>query len=177
MSGSVSTPPWWPRSRSGRPSSGTSVRPSSPTPASTPGLRHYDRRHPHFSVELHQRDGTTISVEDGYFAICLNTDPYTFLGERPFNVAPGTGLDTPLSVVVFRSLSAANLLGPMALALRAGEGFARRRKITVGTDVVRAVITPYAPVPYQVDGDYLGDIDHLEFRWEPAHLLLIVPRP
>jgi diacylglycerol kinase family enzyme len=138
-------------------------------------LRHYDRRRPHFSAELHQRDGTTVSVDDGYFAICLKTDPYTFLGERPFNVAPGTGLDTPLSVVVVRSLSAANLLGLMAVALRGGEGFTRRRKVTVGTDVVRAVITPYAPVPYQVDGDYLGDTDRLEFRWEPDHLRLIVP--
>ncbi len=45
--------------------------------------RHYDRRHPHFAVELHQRDGDTVSVEDGYFAICLKTNPYTFLGSGP----------------------------------------------------------------------------------------------
>ena len=42
-------------------------------------------------------------------------------------------------------------------------------------DVVRAVIRPYAPVPYQVDGDYLGDTEHLEFRWEPDHLRLDRP--
>ena len=61
--------------------------------------RHYDRRQPTFArSELHQRrrdDAST--VEDGYFAIVLKTNPYTFLGERPFDVAPGTGLDTPLS--------------------------------------------------------------------------------
>jgi diacylglycerol kinase family enzyme len=137
--------------------------------------RHYDRRQPHFSVELHQRDATTVTVEDGYFAICLKTNPYTFLGDRPFDVAPGTGLDTPLSVAVLRSLSAVNLLGLIAVALRGGEGFARRRKVTVVRDVVHAVVTPYAPVPYQVDGDYLGDSEHLEFRWEPEHLRLIIP--
>ena len=43
-------------------------------------------------------------------------------------------------------------------------------------DVVRAVITAVRTVPYQVDGDYLGDADHLEFRWEPDALRLIVPR-
>jgi diacylglycerol kinase family enzyme len=137
--------------------------------------RHYDRRHPHVGAELHQRDGQITTVEDGYFAICLKTDPYTFLGERPFHIAPGTGLDTPMSVVVLRSVSAANLLGLTAVALRGGEGFGRHRKVAVVTDVVRAVITAYAPVPYQVDGDYLGDTEHLEFRWEPDHLRLIVP--
>jgi diacylglycerol kinase family enzyme len=137
--------------------------------------RHYDRHRPHFAVDLHQRDGATVTVEDGYFAICLKTNPYTFLGERPFDVAPGTGLDTPFSMAVLRSLGAATVLGLVAVALRGGDGFDRRRKVTVVTDVVRAVLRPYAPVPYQVDGDYLGDTEHLEFRWEPDHLRLIVP--
>ena len=99
--------------------------------------RHYDRRHPHFAVELHRRDGETVTVEDGYFAICLKTNPYTFLGDRPFDVAPGTGLDSPLSVVVLRSLGAVTLLGLAAGALRGGSGFGRHRKVTVVDDVVR----------------------------------------
>jgi diacylglycerol kinase family enzyme len=137
--------------------------------------RHYDRRRPHFAIDLARRNGQSVTVEDGYFAICLKTDPYTFLGERPFNVAPGTDLDSALSVAVVRSLSAFNLLGLAAVALRGGEGFGRRRKATLVTDVVRASIRPYAPVPYQVDGDYLGDTTHLDFRWEPEHLRLVVP--
>jgi diacylglycerol kinase family enzyme len=139
--------------------------------------RHYDRRRPHFAAELHQRDGTKVTVEDGYFGICLKTNPYTFLGERPFDVAPGTGLDTPLSMAILRSLSAANILGLATAALRGGESLARHRKATVARDVIRAVIRAYTPVPYQVDGDYLGDSEHLEFRWEPEHLRLIVPAP
>jgi diacylglycerol kinase family enzyme len=137
--------------------------------------RHYDRRHPHFAMELHQQDGQIVAVDDGYFAICLKTNPYTFLGERPFNVAPGTTLDTPLSVAVLRSLSAANMLSLAAIALRGGDGFGRRRKAMLVTDVVRAVVRPFRPVPYQVDGDYLGDATHLEFRWEPEQLRLVVP--
>jgi diacylglycerol kinase family enzyme len=137
--------------------------------------RRYDRRHPHFAMELHQQDGLIVAVEDGYFAICLKTNPYTFLGERPFNVAPGTTLDTPLSVAVLRSLSAANLLSLAAIALRGGDGFGRRRKAMLVTDVVRAVVRTFRPVPYQVDGDYLGDATHLEFRWEPEQLRLVVP--
>jgi diacylglycerol kinase family enzyme len=139
--------------------------------------RHYDRRHPHFAVEVERRDGQKVAIEDGYFAICLKTNPYTFLGERPFDVAPGTGLDTPLSVVVLRSLSALTMVGLTLAALRGGDAFSRRRKVTLVDDVVAAVIHPYAPVPYQVDGDHLGDTDDLSFRWEPDHLRLIVPTP
>lgn len=137
--------------------------------------RHYDRRQPHFTATLHRRDGDPLLIEDGYFAICLKTNPYTFLGERPFNVAPGTGFDTPLSVVVLRSLGAVTVLGLAAIALRGGEGFNRRRKVMVVNDVVAATFQPRETVPYQVDGDYLGDTAHLRFGWEPDQLRLIVP--
>ena len=78
---------------------------------------------------------------------------------------------------MLRSLSAANMLGLIAAALRGGGSFARRRKVDGRRRRGAGRDPPYAPVPYQVDGDYLGDTDHLEFRWEPAHLRLIVPRP
>ena len=45
----------------------------------------YDRHEPAFSL----RAGETV-IDDGYFAVCLNTDPYTFLGSRPLHLAPGT---------------------------------------------------------------------------------------
>ncbi|HEX6392221.1 MAG TPA: diacylglycerol kinase family protein [Acidimicrobiales bacterium] len=137
--------------------------------------RGFDRRRPHFSMELERRDGEKVSVEDGYFAIVLNTNPYTFLGERPFNVAPAATLDTPLSAVVLRSLGAATFLGLAATALRRNEGLKNSRKVSVVDDVVRAVLLPRGDVPYQVDGDYLGAASHLEFRWEPETLRLVVP--
>jgi diacylglycerol kinase family enzyme len=137
--------------------------------------RHYDRRHPHFAIELHRQDGQRVSIEDGYFAICLKTNPYTFLGERPFDVAPDATLDSPLTVAVLRSVSAVNMLTLAAVALRGGEGFGRWRKVALVPEVDHAVVRPYAPVPYQVDGDYLGDAQHLEFRWEPDQLRLVLP--
>ncbi len=138
--------------------------------------RHYDRRHPHFAAELHTRDGQVVRIDEGYFAICLKSNPYTFLGDRPLDVAPGTGLDTPLCVVVLRSLSAVTMLGLTASALRGGSGFNRRRTVTVVQGVVWAAITPRQAVPYQVDGDFLGDAGDLEIRWEPDRLRLIAPR-
>jgi diacylglycerol kinase family enzyme len=137
--------------------------------------RHYDRRRPHFAVSLQLRDGDEINVSDGYLALMLNTNPYTFLGERPFDVAPGTGLDTPLAVLVVRSLGAVTMLGLLGSALRGDRGIGTHRKAALATEVIRATVKPRTTVPYQVDGDYLGEADHLEFTWEPESLRLIVP--
>jgi diacylglycerol kinase family enzyme len=139
--------------------------------------RHYDRSQPHFRISLRLRDGRQIEVEDGYFAILLNTNPYTFVGERPFNLAPGTNLTTPLTAVVVRSLGAVTLLSLIATTLRdkGGIGIRQHRKVTLTEDVVSATLTARDKVPYQVDGEPLGDASNLEFRWEPDCLRLIVP--
>ena len=47
-------------------------------------FRHYDRSRPRFAV--HFPDGKVI--DDGYFAICLNTNPYTYLGDNPSTCRP-----------------------------------------------------------------------------------------
>ena len=173
---SASTPPSWPRSSDGPPSSATSDTPSSPTPPSTRGPATTTAAIPTSRPSCTAGTGGGSDVEDGYFAICLKSNPYTFLGRAARSTSPlAPGWTRPLSVVVLRSLSAATMLGLTASALRGGEGFSRRRKVTVVGDVVRAVLAPTLRSPYQVDGDFLGDTEDLEFRWEPDHLRLIVP--
>jgi diacylglycerol kinase family enzyme len=137
--------------------------------------RHYDRRHPHFSLHLQQRDGTDVVIEDGYFAVLLNSNPYTYLGDRPFNLAPATDLTTPLCAVVLRSLGAATILGLTYSTLRKQGGVGSHRKVSFVDDVVSATLTAKDTVPYQVDGEDLGTAHHLEFRWEPESLRLVVP--
>ncbi len=133
--------------------------------------RHYDRRHPHFRVEIPGRD----PVDDGYFAVCLNSDPYTFLRDRPLHVAPGTGLDTSLSTVTFRTLDLRVLGLLVADALVGGGRLGRHRRVDAASDVTEAVVTGYGPVPFQVDGDYLGQAERFVVRSEPDALRLVVP--
>lgn len=133
-------------------------------------LRHYDRRRPHFSVQ--HTDGTVI--DDGYFAICFNTDPYTFLGTRPLTVAPRTTLDTRLTMVTIRSLRLGRILGLAAGALRSG-GVKPGRAVDVHEDVAELVVKGHRPFPYQVDGDYLGEVTSLRFRHEPDVIDLVLP--
>jgi diacylglycerol kinase family enzyme len=137
----------------------------------------YDRRQPHFGMVLKTADGEQVEVGDGYFAIVMNTNPYTFVGERPFNLAPGTGLTTPLTAVILQSLSAATVLGLAARAVRASADGPppRHRKVVYVRGVVAATLTARDQVPYQMDGEPLGDGPELTFTWEPDNLRLVVP--
>jgi diacylglycerol kinase family enzyme len=141
--------------------------------ALTTWWRHYDRSQPRFSITSTSGSGRTDTVSEAFFAICLNTNPYTFLGNRPLDVAPGADLDSRLSLVTFRALNLITLL-PVALSALRGRGV-RGRNISDTSDVVAATVKAFAPLPYQVDGDYLGEADHLELRSELDALRLVVP--
>ena len=133
-------------------------------------FRHYDRSRPRFAISV---DGSVI--DDASFAIVQETNPYTFLGNRPFNTAPTAGFDDGLSLLAFRSLKLPTLLGGIASALGTGRTLGRKRGLVQRTDVDRIVITGHGPFPYQVDGDYLGDTELLDIRHEPACLDLFLP--
>ena len=133
-------------------------------------LRHYDRSRPRFA--LRTDDG--LVVDDATFALCLKTNPYTFLGNRPFDVAPEAGFDTGLSVIAFRKLKLGALVGAAAAGLT-GRGVKSGRQIAVTHNVQSLDVSGHGPFPYQVDGDFLGEITHLTLRHEPACLDLLLP--
>ena len=134
-------------------------------------FRHFDRSRPRFSVTARGRP----VVDDGYLAICLNTNPYTFLGNRPLDIAPEAGLDRPLVMVTVRTMGFVPMLSIASSALGVGRPLTRNRKVSYQPDVSEAVVEGHGPFPYQVDGDFLGEIDRLVFKHEPAVLDLVLP--
>jgi diacylglycerol kinase family enzyme len=132
--------------------------------------RGYDRRHPHFRVQF--PDGATI--DDGYFTLVQNTDPYTFLGNRAMHVS-GASLDTPLATLTLRSLRLPTLLGVLGGALGVGRRIRTHRNVDVREGLQGLVVTSDRPVPYQVDGDHLGEVTRLDFRYEADAIRLVVP--
>ena len=133
-------------------------------------FRHFDRSRPRFAVQF--ADGST--VDDGSFAICLKTNPYTYLGSTPLNVAPEATLDSGLVLVTFRSVSMVTLLSAAAAALRS-RSLRKRRHLDYRTDLSGFTLHGHGPVPYQVDGDFLGETDHLVFKHEPDCLTVFKP--
>jgi diacylglycerol kinase family enzyme len=134
-------------------------------------IRHYDRSRPRFAV--HHSDGTVI--DDAYLTIVLNTNPYTYLGNRPLNLAPEATLDRGLASVTLRTMAFARTMRIIASALGDGTVLRRSRWVDHRTDLGALSVRAYGPVPYQVDGDHLGDTEQLDFRHEPAVLDLVVP--
>jgi diacylglycerol kinase family enzyme len=134
-------------------------------------LRHYDHRRPRFRVELGDGD----VVGDSAFTIVSNQRPWAYLGRRPLVLAPHAGLDVPLTVTLFRSLDLAMLLGGAASALNGGERLMHHAKVAQRGDVTSLTVTGYGPFPWQADGDYLGDTEHLTISWMPDALTIVMP--
>ena len=135
-------------------------------------FRHYDHSRPRFSVR-HEPGGEV--VDDGYLTLIQNTNPYTFLGNIPLDTSPDAALDQPLTALTFRSLNVVFLLNAVASALRGGGRLQRLRHIAYRSRLQGATLTGYGPVPYQVDGDFLGQAEQLVFTYEPACLNLVMP--
>ena len=133
-------------------------------------FRRYDHSRPRFAVHV---DGE--AVDDVYFGVCLNTNPYTYLGTRPLNLAPEATLDTGLTMISVRSLDFVTIIGLAASALASGDHLRHSRQVDYRTDLAALSIEGYGPFPYQVDGDYLGEVTRLEFRHEPEALALVIP--
>jgi diacylglycerol kinase family enzyme len=134
-------------------------------------FKHYDHRRPSFAIDF--PDGT--SVEDGFFTICLNTNPYTYLGARPLCVTPDTGPDRGLVTVTTRKLKVRTLLTLFGSALGKGEILRRSKSVDYHTDLSSLVVRGHRPFPHQVDGDYLGHTEELRVSHGEASIRLVVP--
>jgi diacylglycerol kinase family enzyme len=133
----------------------------------TTWARGYDRRRPHFRLT------TAAGGVDGYFSIVLNTNPYTYLGNRPLDLSHAATLDRGLVVITFTTMRATAILGSLLGALRGG-GVEPSAHLDEQIDLAHLVIEHDTPFPYQVDGDYLGESDRLEFHHVPDAVKLVV---
>lgn len=132
--------------------------------------RGYDRRRPHFRLEA---EGTRLP--DCYFSVCLNTDPYTFLGTRPLHLAPATSLADQLSLVTFQRLNLASVLPTMWAAVGTGAKVGATRGVSVVRDLAEVRVTSEEGVPYQLDGDFVGTSTRVDLRWEADAISLVMP--
>lgn len=112
----------------------------------------------------------------GQMAVCLNTSPYTYLGNRPLNIAPDASMDTELVLAFVHSLSGVGLIRLAMKALRGGEHFKKDWRVDYRTDLKSFSISSHIPVAYQVDGDFVEYATHLDFRYDTEALWLLRPQ-
>lgn len=126
----------------------------------------------------YRRQRFTVSAPDrstdSMFTVVLNTDPYTYLGNRPLHLSTSAGLDRPLVAVSFRSLDTIPVLRALFGALRS-TGAPMSADLIEWRDLDELTITSDMPVPYQVDGDYLGESANLHFEYIADAVGLVTP--
>jgi diacylglycerol kinase family enzyme len=134
-------------------------------------LRTYDHSHGRFAVTF--PDGET--VPDATFLIISKVSPYTYLGHRPITVAPAANLDSALSFTVVRSRHTPSILSVAARAFLSTKALHRQRDVVQRDGITAATITSEEPFPYQVDGDFLGDVRRLDVAYVPDAITLVAP--
>jgi diacylglycerol kinase family enzyme len=134
-------------------------------------LRAYDHSRPRFDIEL--SDGDTI--DGSIFAIVSNTSPYTYAGSRPVVVEPRLTLDAPLAVSAFTSRRMTDVVRVGLSAVGSQRLVRRHRSFVHRRDVTSMKVRGRGPFPYQVDGEYLGNVDELAITYEAECLTLVMP--
>ena len=132
-------------------------------------FRSYDRKYPHFTLNIDGR-----AIPNGFFAVVLNTNPYTFVGKHPIHLSSAASLEKKLVVVTFRKMTTPLILKTLYSAMRRG-GLETSSGIDIATDVEHVKIEFPAPFPYQLDGDYLGDTTSIDIKHCPEALRLVRP--
>ena len=87
----------------------------------------------------------------------------------------GVGLPPVPPVVTMIPVKPSATTRGAASALRDGRRLVRDPRVMQRTGIRSLTVTGYGAFPWQVDGDYLGDIDHLTLSWQPDALTIVVP--
>jgi diacylglycerol kinase family enzyme len=112
----------------------------------------------------------------GVSAVVQNAEHYTYFGDRPVDMADGSGLESgDLSAIVLTRASPLEVptLGWRALARNAHVPDHRRVHGFSGVAEVLVRSSDERRLPLQVDGDYIGDVGEAEFRAVPQGLLIV----
>ena len=140
--------------------------------------RHFDLGRPHFT--LHMGPGTEgkETAVPGAYSIVMNSNPYTYMGRIPLNLTtdaiPGRGL----VAVTVRTMHLPAVVGLLTSAIGSGERLRTNRRVDHRPDLVSFTVTSLEdPFPYQVDGDFLGFTERLDFSYEPHALAIVAPPP
>jgi diacylglycerol kinase family enzyme len=130
----------------------------------------YDRDHPHLTVHL--PDGRP--PLHGFFALVGNGDPFTYLGRRPFRPTPKATWEGGLDLLVGQTMAtrslARALTGMLAPHPRAGYP-----GLPVLHDVHGFSLSADIPLPFQLDGEYVGDRTSVTFDCLRSALEVVAP--
>ncbi|MET8878299.1 diacylglycerol kinase family protein [Nocardia sp. NPDC004604] len=115
-------------------------------------------------------------VEGVHYAFVTNATPWTYLNDTPVHTNPGTAFETGLGVFAVRSMSMVSTL-LLARQLLATGGNPKSRSLFREDDVPTVRIVASEPIGLQIDGDFIGKRNMVDFTAVPNVLEVVAPRP
>ena len=106
-------------------------------------------------------------------ALVCNTAPWTYLKERPVLPCPDASFDTGLDVFGLRTLGTIRTLRYLRQILSAKPRL-RGKPLLPLHDISSFTLTASRPLPFQVDGDDLGERTQVSFEAVPRALQMLV---
>lgn len=104
--------------------------------------------------------------------IVQNTSPWTYLGDRPIDPNPGASFDLGLDVLAIRALSVPSVVRIFGQMLSQQDG-PHGRQVRRWHDLSELTLRTTRPVPFQVDGDYLGERQKVQLTAVPRALRVL----
>ena len=102
-------------------------------------------------------------------ALVCNTDPWTYLGSRPVRPCPDASFDTGLDVLGLTAIPTLRTLRTVSQLLRK-DGMPHGKHVVVLHDLPELTLTAEAPLPFQLDGDEIGDRESVRLQSVPSAL-------
>jgi diacylglycerol kinase family enzyme len=109
-----------------------------------------------------------------FFGFVSNTAPWTYLGGRPVNPSPAAGFDTGLDLFAVKDMGTVGTLRALRQMLAVREVPPDGRHVLSLHDEARFMIRAGRPMALQVDGEYVGEHEAVQFRSVPHALRVIV---
>jgi diacylglycerol kinase family enzyme len=107
------------------------------------------------------------------FALVANGDPYSYAGPFAIHVAPEARFELGLDLVAPREVHGAAVARLLTYILR-GKGQVQAADVLYAHDLDRIEIVCDRPLPLQVDGEDLGDVERAVFEAERGALSVLI---
>jgi diacylglycerol kinase family enzyme len=137
------------------------------------GLRQYyrvtDRRHPAITIT----EPPDLCQDAVFLCIVSNSAPWTYLGRRPVHTNPDASFDSGLDLLALRSLGTVATLRTLRQMLADRAGQPRGRSLVSAHDLPALLLRAARPVAFQLDGEYVGEVEEMDFWSVPGALRVV----
>ena len=130
------------------------------------------RREPRLTLHLPDHEPIT----GVHFAFVSNSSPWTYANSRPVWTNPDTTFETGLGVFATTSMNVWANLG-LVRQMNSRKPRLEAKHLIRDDDLPWLKVTSDGPVSCQIDGDYVGKREMMEFTSVPNALAVVAPPP